>query len=316
MSRIDNLIAHPSDFEFFQAVRLIEASSEVDLEIIRFRSTSLLRFPIGQIDSVNRTDRNSLEIHTSCLGLYGVNGLLPHHYTELIIQLLQTNNSALKEFFDMFNHRLISLYYRAWKRSRFYVSYAEKNRKNEDCFTATLRSLVGNVQNEVLLFYAGYFSNSHRSAPMLQNLLSDYFDISMQVKSFQGRYFTINLSERAHLQISSKASRLGFNAVLGSRIWDGNHYFELSMGPLNYDQFLQFLPETRHLSALITLTLLYVGVEWNFGIRLVLKADQVPNCQIGRRVQIALGRNAWLKTKAFTHDVADTCFSVRDGKIS
>ena len=46
------------------------------------------------------------------------------------------------EFFDIFNHRIISLFYRGWKKYRFYIAY-EQSQGDDDLVTSSLYDLLG-----------------------------------------------------------------------------------------------------------------------------------------------------------------------------
>ena len=48
-------------------------------------------------------------------------GSLPTRYAELILERPRSKNRALRDFLDLFNHRLVSLFYRAWEKHRFPV---------------------------------------------------------------------------------------------------------------------------------------------------------------------------------------------------
>ena len=140
---IQELLNSAEQFEFFQAVRLIErAVGEQDrasrisriggdggpaAEPVRFRAMASLSFPSGQISRIDpgvssqetpardAGDRRlpiPLEMTVPFLGLTGPNGVLPAHYTSLLIERshLRNKDHALREFFDLFNHRVISLF--------------------------------------------------------------------------------------------------------------------------------------------------------------------------------------------------------------
>ncbi len=68
----------------------------------------------------------------ACLGLFGPSGSLPDHYTSLVIQRLRQHDFALRDFLDLFNHRTISLFYRAWEKYRFTIAYERPHRAAGD----------------------------------------------------------------------------------------------------------------------------------------------------------------------------------------
>ena len=83
------------------------------------------------------------------LGLTGPSGVLPRHYTELLLRLQRDargpERTALRAWLDLFNHRFIALFFRAWEKYRFYVAYerGEYEGREPDPFTRALFSLIG-----------------------------------------------------------------------------------------------------------------------------------------------------------------------------
>ncbi len=59
------------------------------------------------------------ELRVAFYGLFGPSGALPHHYTQLIVDRCRNRDYALRDFLDMFNHRLLSFFYRGWEKNHF-----------------------------------------------------------------------------------------------------------------------------------------------------------------------------------------------------
>ncbi len=126
-------------FEFFQAVRLLGRldagrrpvghAAAPHVESVRFRAHLSLEFPASQIYEIRPPDPGQpLPLMTvTFMGLTGPLGVLPRHYTELLLRqerdVRGPDRYALRAWFDLFNHRLITLFYRAWEKYRFPVSY-------------------------------------------------------------------------------------------------------------------------------------------------------------------------------------------------
>ena len=68
------------------------------------------------------------------MGLTGPLGILPYSYTEFMLERMRAKDSSLQDFLDIFNHRMISFFYRAWEKYRFPVTYCLGD---EDRFTKT-----------------------------------------------------------------------------------------------------------------------------------------------------------------------------------
>ena len=54
--------------------------------------------------------------------------MLPYCYTELILERLREKDTSFASFLDIFNHRMISLFYRAWEKYRFPVTYYRRKK--------------------------------------------------------------------------------------------------------------------------------------------------------------------------------------------
>src|SRR5262249_53650386 len=136
MNVAERLFTEAYAFDFFQAVRLLERvqpqrrpvgrpGSPRD-EIVRFRARLSLAFPPSPIYELIRPGENIAPAMTvNFLGLTGPSGVLPRCYTErLLIQdrdFRGPERYSLRAWFDLFNHRMISLFYRAWEKYRFHL---------------------------------------------------------------------------------------------------------------------------------------------------------------------------------------------------
>lgn len=316
-------------FDFFQAVRLFERlypqrrpvgrDAKPAQETVRFRSHPSLSFPPSQIYEITRPADGSrpAEMTVAFLGLTGPSGVLPRHYTELLIERMRQKDHALREFLDLFNHRFISLFFRAWEKYHFPIGYerAASSQEGYDPFTLCLFDLMGmgtkglqerlGVEDETLLFYAGLMAQHPRSASALEGLLTAYFEVPIQTVQFAGQWLPLAEKDRSRLGASEANSTLSVNAVLGSRVWDQQAKFMLRVGPLSFAQFSEFLPSGMAFQPLVQLTRFFVGQEFDFDVRLVLKAAEVPRCRLGETGPnpARLGWSTWLKSREFSHDV-------------
>jgi type VI secretion system protein ImpH len=318
-------------FDFFQAVRVFERlyphrqpvgrDANPTQEVARFRSHLSLSFPPSAIHDIERLqDGNGpAQMTVAFMGLAGLQGVLPRHYTELLLERARHKDQTLRDFLDLFNHRLISLFYRAWEKYRFPIAYEQALAKQEgyDSFSLRLFDLIGlgtkglremlEVEDEALLFYAGLLAQHPHSASALEGLLQDYFGIPVHVAQFVGQWLTLSEANRSRLGVREGNNALGVSAVAGRRVWDQQGKFRLRLGPLTYDEFCRFLPSGEAFERLVGLTRFYAGQEWDFDVQLILKAAEVPACRLGETGEQAprLGWSAWLKSKAFCHDAED-----------
>jgi len=363
------------EFDFFQAVRLLEKltpqrvpvghDGPPEEEIARFRPQLSMAFPPSQIVELDlpNKDRPYPVLSVTFFGLYGPSGVLPLHYTQRLLDLYRDERGAerraLRDWLDLFNHRLISLFYRAWEKYRFYLPYdrGEAFRSPTDPFTLSIRSLMGlgtaglqdrlqvrrvnpdalpehhlffpgddghpasdsahdrlaHIDDLALLYFAGFFAQRPRNASNLQTLLEKYFRLPVQIQQFCGRW--LDIPEEAQTRLG-EFGILGINSIAGSRTWDVQSRFRIRLGPLNFTQFEELLPDREPVTVrksfflVAQLARLFVGVELEFDIQLVLAAAEVPAARLGEPSGAVprLGWTAWLITGPPAHDADDAVF--------
>jgi len=332
----DVLFAEPFGFEFFQAVRLLESvtperhpvghDAPPRDEIVRFRVHNSLNFPASAIHDLRRSEDDSPStMLLAFLGLTGPSGVLPRHYTELILERERRRDTALAAFLDLFNHRVISLFYRAWQKYRVPITHEQARRRGtEDTFsrslfahfgmgTAGLRGRLA-VEDPTLVFYTGLLAQQPRSASALAGMLTDYFAVTVRVAQFRGAWLPLAEDSRSRLGSASPGigggahNILGRTAVVGRRFWDQQARFRLRVGPLGFAHFCDLLPSGRLFGTMVQLTRFFVGQALDFDIQLVLRAPEVPACRLGERGPRAprLGWSTWLGRGSRTRDVEDT----------
>ncbi|MCP4352115.1 MAG: type VI secretion system baseplate subunit TssG [Desulfobacterales bacterium] len=309
-------------FDFYQAVRLIELlhpekvsvgeESEADREAVRFKPKVSFEFPASAVYDIIRSssDDTPHEMVVNFMGLAGNHGPLPAPYTEFILERLQKKDRALKDFLDIFNHRLISLMYRVRKTYRIGFDFKSPDQSS---FAGYLFSLMGMgtgglrqrmaVQDRALLFYTTILSQQPRSMSGLETVLSDFFKIRVKGKPLCGKWYPLAQDQVTRLGITGQNQHLGHNLVIGTRIWDQQGHFELEIGPLMLYKFLDFLPEGRAYTPLCQMTRFYAGAEFEFDFLLILKSEEVPGTRLSAAKGSRLGWTSWLRTPNYRDDV-------------
>jgi type VI secretion system protein ImpH len=331
-------------FEFFQAVRLMhqlavaaESGTRRPLgadfspaqEVVRFRAMPSHSFPAGSVVEVRpgKAQDAPPEMTAAFHGLTGPQGVLPQHYTALLIERVRAKDFSLRDFLDMFNHRALSHFYRAWRKYRFPFAYEDtalKKVAEDDLFTQCLYCLLGlgtggqrdraGFDDEALLYFSGHFAHWPRSAVALEGVLNEYFQIPTKVKQFQGDWLYLAVEDRSAMPSVGRAGQytaLGKEAVVGSRVWDVESKFRLRLGPLSYAEFRRLLPDGDMLRPICEMVRLYAGMHLEFDVQLVLKRREVPRCRLGGDAAggSRLGWNTWVRHGEFPSDVDDAIFT-------
>lgn len=345
----ERLFNEPHKFDFFQAVRLLEQLlparravgnfASPDDETVRFAAAMGSAFPASSIADLTAAPgdpRNppAPQMTVAFLGLTGPSGALPAHYTELLWRLQRdvrtSEKQAVRDWFDLFNHRLISLFHRAWEKYRPLVAYERGHyqQASPDTFTQGLLSFAGLDRAcghddahlppayrlpRALVCYAGLLAQRPRNVGNLQTILCDYFALPVDVLQFQGEWTPLAGDQQAQLGI---CGTLGTDATVGPRVWNRQGKIRIRIGPLNHGQFEQLLPcnpvaddGTPHLGEITAVTRFYVGSEIDFDIQLVLRHEDVAPCQLVESSQPRLGWNTWLPGDSGV-DRSDAVFGV------
>jgi type VI secretion system protein ImpH len=360
----DRLFDEPYSFDFFQAVRILERwapdrrpvgrGGPALSEIVRFRAHLALTFPPSSIyDLQGPSESLPLPAMTvSFLGLTGPSGVLPRHYTELLLRLAKEakgpEKNALRDWYDLFNHRLISLFYRAWEKYRFYIAYERGDYKRGDQldpFTHCLFSFIGlgevplrnrlrvvtgwpenerepqrilaGIPDLALLHYSGFLAHRPRCALSLEALLEDYFQLPIRIQQFQGQWLVLDRANQSRMGGAGGNNQLGVNLVAGERVWDVQSKIRVRMGPLRYGQFTEFLPDYSPVAqrkaffVLAHVVRLYVGPELDFDVQLVLGKEEVPECELTADAAGGplLGWNTWIRSQPPREDADQAVFA-------
>ncbi len=325
-----HLREEPGAFNFFQAVRLLQrlqpdrepvgGFAPPEREAVRFGVHNSLAFPPSPIASIDWTD-GIPRMTVNFMGMTGHAGVLPYSYTELVRERTRAKDTALSAFLDIFHHRLLALFYRAWEKYRFPVSYERECLRGgeSDRFSTYLSALIGvatpglqhrqGVEDHSLLYFTGLLSLQPRSATALKQLLEEYFGVEIEVEQFVGAWHKLSKSDQCIFADGDTWSeQLGIGAVVGDEIWDRQSRARIRVGPLSEERYLDFLPAGTAYRPLRTLLKLF-NSEVEFEIQLVLLRAEVPACELGRHGPggTRLGWYTWMKSKPeFDRNPEDT----------
>ena len=309
------LAEESSALDLFQAMRRIEQTFSakprlgdgmrpVD-EPFRFAQEASLIFAPSPVAAFEHAQPGSSpRLVQRVFGFLGPNGALPIHLTEYARErALYNGDKTFGRFLDMLLHRFGLFFYRAWARTQPVVAL---DRPDSAPIVRHIGSLFGLIEpatrnRDALgdfpkLFFAGRLARSVRDADGLQAWLTLQFGGPVRVDQFQGHWMPLGREERSRLRRDGQPA-VGRGAVLGRSVWDVQHKFRIVMGPLHWERFASLLPDGRPLAQLRALVRQYVGFEFAWDLRLILKRDEVPSWSLAssrdRRVGL-LGRTAWL----------------------
>jgi len=311
----------PYRYDLYQALRLLECahpdqprwgeSRHVKDDPLRLGQEPSMAFAPSQLASFHpgSGDRPA-RLRVFHPGLFGPNGPLPFHLTEFARER-QSNegDTTFARFVDVFHHRMLALFYRAWSSAQPAVQY---DRPEVDRIALALGALFGmgapslrrrgSWLDRALLHHGGGLSVPTRHAEGLRGLLADFFKSGVRVESFVGHW--IDLPPDAPCRLGGGATAaLGRTATVGSRLWDCQHKFRVVFGPLGLDAYRRLLPGGESLARLVALVRGYAGDDLFWDVQLVLKKEEVPPLKLDGSA--GLGWTTWLKSRPAERDTGE-----------
>ncbi|QPH54089.1 type VI secretion system baseplate subunit TssG [Pontivivens ytuae] len=305
LSRLEALRQTPQSHHIFQALRLIEAahadrprlgrSRRPAEDPVRLSQEPELAFPTSTISAFEEEDGRA-RLTQRVFGLFGPNGALPLHLTEYARDRVRNHDDpTLAAFADMFHHRMMSLFYRAWASGEPAPSF---DRPDDDPFGAKLDAITGRLGEAfecrdampdlAKRHFAGLLAATPRSEAGLKAMLSHFFGAQVEIESFVGGWLHLEPHDRGTLG----GVALGRDASLGQKVWSREARFRLRIGPLSLRDYTRLLPGGDSLKRLAAIIRNYAGDTLDWEARLVLRAEEVPATVLGSSG--ALGRTSWI----------------------
>jgi type VI secretion system protein ImpH len=309
--------------EFFQTVRAIIAAAATEggglgddtrpaAEPVTFRVSDGLRHPDVEIASLDRPEPGGpVSITVGHMGLTGPLGVMPDHYSDLLVTRRRARDPSMARFLDLFNHRSISLFYRAWAKYRLPVRFEEEGGRFADPFSRALAALAGitRLNDPAMLAAAGPLGRGVRSAGALSRIVAALLDLPIAVEELRPRRIRIAPAERSRLgsafQPQGHYAALGRDVVLGETTWDVGGGFRLRVGPLALADFVALAEGQDARRRLVEAVRMAVGGGLAFDIQLVLRADAVPAARLGATAPPRLSRTGWLLAAPASRDRDD-----------
>ena len=316
---IPDLLARPQRYEFFQAVRLLLrwlgrqgiASDHALGGLIRFRNSLALAFPPSEIAAIDCSteDVPAVNVTPAMIGLLGVMGTLPLHYTERIAAWeAGTGDDGARAFLDMFSSRQVALFYRAWCKYRVRLSHD----RADDRFQPLLLALAGIASRGELEYdaaaglarFAAPLRSRVVSAALIERVLGAWLGVPVQVEQFAGRWDVLDEDQRTRL--ADNNCLLGLGATAGARLLSPELGVRIRVGPLEraaFDRFLPGAPGARALAAMLDRFALEVPYRT---LQVVLRRDEVGRVRLDGSVR--LGLDGFLCTSPGHGDRDDVCY--------
>lgn len=328
------LRSEPTSFGAFQAVRLLTRLhperaavggwADPASEVVRFSVPPSFGFPPSEVHALRPPagGEGPFRMAVNFFGLTGPQAVLPHVYTQHAAERARARDTTFRDFLDLFHHRALSLFYRAWAKPRAVIGHEGGE---DDWLLDHLLDLGGigthglrgrlPVADSALGYYAGLLAPAARPADGLARLVGDYFDVPAAVEQFVGEWRRVDGRGQCTLGTDDQPAMLGLG-VVGDEAWDPQARVRLRLGPLTREQFDSFLPGGSAHEALRGLARLYADDQVGVDAQLVLDRGAVAPCVLGFPLGGSgacgppLGRGTWLVSRPMARDPDETALAL------
>jgi len=302
---MESLLDTPGNYAFVQAIDIAtrfarDRGLSVGRELFRFRVNPNLTFPPSDIESlelVQTPDGNvRFDLMLNLMGLHGAASPIPEYFSEYVSKH-QDDPDALRDFFDIFNHRLITLLHSVWLKYRYYAQYIPKA---QDKFSTRFFGFIGVGHEKIrqakslnwprLMAYMGLIAFNGEAQGSLESILRHYFGHRhITIIPCIPRWIPVPADQRTLL--GGNNSMLGEDFVLGEEMSDQTGKFRICIAALSWDNFISFLPCTEKFIELQTLVQFILRSRLDFDVELRLLPEEIRPWRLGDDAM--LGWTTW-----------------------
>ncbi|MFO7529340.1 MAG: type VI secretion system baseplate subunit TssG [Marinobacter sp.] len=307
---LEPVLGNARQYSFFQLVDLIHRHHGDDLERaihdeprqgrIRFSASAGLGFPGSDVVSVLSPEHEHApyQMEVSFLGLHGSQSPLPGYYLEDLAWEAGQNLGVRRHFLDFFNHRLVTLFHRAWRKYRYYIRFQPGA---SDGFSNLVFALTGlgdgrlrdvtPVNWSKMLAYAGLMAGRSRSPEVVNGIVAHCFDLD-DVSIEQWVLRKVDIARDQQTSLGRANATLGEDTLVGSRIRDRSGKFIFRLRNLTRQRFSDFLPNGRDHQRLVKLVEFATREQLAYDLELQMRPRDMRPIQLGEDVR--LGWNSFM----------------------
>jgi type VI secretion system protein ImpH len=302
-----DLKAEPWRFDYFAVLRHLERihdnrprigdSAALRDEFVLLGQDPFMDFPASNLARVEPLEDKPLRVFVKYMGLLGPQGALPLATTEEAYHYVLANDDAFPRFLDVFNHRFLQLFFRAWANSR---PIAQNDRPKQDRFYAYIGSAIGigsepyrerdSIPDAVKLSFAGLLGAQAKSASRLAGAVCGLFEVKAEIDEFVGTRLMLDPAELTMLGRGHNA--LGRDAMLGRGVYSVQDKIRIRIYTRSLAQYMRFLPSGDLCEPLADLVYSFNGAQLDWDTELAIPSGACEPIRLGQFGQ--LGWTSWM----------------------
>lgn len=232
---------------------------------------------------------------------------------KLVFKVYSVPKSNQRDFLDLFNHRLITLYYLSQKKYRPESSPDIKKRQQH---RDMLYSLIGAPTEEMrnnsslnwlkLLKYTGLLAMKNGNPEIICKVIAGYFSLPLQnISISEGIERSVRIPEFQRWRLGMDNTQLNKTAIIGDNVPDHQGKFRVNINDLDVRKFVRFLPFPKEQRAdkqgdlhdpLVELCEFLRAPEQTFDVCLKLNEHESVPFTLEENSVNRLGWSCWLST--------------------
>ncbi len=252
---------------------------------VRFRPHPGMGFPVSELKAVE-TDPDRPDapptVRTTFMGLYGVDSPLPTSYIDDIAQKRE-GHEALEAFLDIFNHRMMTQFYRIWRKYSYPATFEAGG---TDKTSRRLMALTGITHSGItptsrLLAILKPLVHTTRTAEGIVSVINTQAP-NTQVTVNPHQVTMMPAGKQARFSFTERQT-LGEHLVLGPQTADANYCIGVAMYTEDPDEVKGWLPGGQLREDVFTLLQVYLGCDYDASLKLTIPIKLAPLPRLGDR---------------------------------
>ena len=274
-------------------------------DVVRFRPHPGMGFPAGELKNAQyHPERPQLPptVRVTFMGLYGVESPLPTAYQDDIAQR-QEGADVAAEFLDIFNHRLITQFYRIWRKYSYPATFRPGGVDDTSQYLLGLtglaiRGCAEQVGTPISRFLAllGIMRMPTRTVEGISSLVYLLSPATRVTVTPHDRHVVL-LPQALRMQ-SQNPVALSDSPVMGQRMVDVNSQVLITLATDDPHEVREWLPGGHLHHDFLALMHVYLGARINARLQLCIPRSALPDAQLSSKTQdiaVQLGRTAIMR---------------------
>lgn len=279
---------------------LMGSTSRPSDDPVRFCPHPGMGFPATELNAVEYDGEDQTRppvVRTTFMGLYGVDSPLPTAFLDDINQQRE-GHEALQGFLDIFSHRILTQFYRIWRKYSYPATFAAGG---TDAVSQSLLGLVGlgipgtanHIATPVSRFLAllGVLRQPGKTREGMQALVHLLApDTRVNVSPYSLRPVRIDVPSGFY---GDEDILLDGNGPLGDEVMDTSSQLLVELQTHNPEEARGWMPEGQLWQDFLVMLRVYLGWRFKARIRLTVPTSLLPAPPLGE-APLWLGMNGVL----------------------